>query len=58
VYPDLLLRQNIPLRRVLAVRKHNSLFFHNYNQFRALRQLSQLLEVTDGHGGAHRARHL
>jgi hypothetical protein len=45
VYPDLLLRQNIPLNRVLAVRKHNSLFFHNYNRFRALRQLAQCTGV-------------
>lgn len=45
MYPDLLLRQNIPLNRVLAVRKHSSLFFHNYNRFRALRDLTQRYDV-------------
>jgi hypothetical protein len=48
VDPDLLLRQNIPLNRVLAVRKHSSLFFHNYNSFRALRNFAQSNGVTLG----------
>ncbi len=42
---DLLLNQNIPLNRALAVREHNFLFFHNYNRFRALRHFSQPLDV-------------
>ena len=57
MYPDLLLRQNIPLNRVPAVRKHNSLFFHNYNHFRALRQLAQSGDVALVEGAPQRTRH-
>ncbi len=56
MYPDLLLRQNIPLNRVLAVRKHSSLFFHNYNHFRALRDLAQRYDVLGTQRTAQGAR--